>query len=73
MCDRCCASRMQVYTVSIHACVPEFVPAVPLRPHPGGDHKVPLPTCKVPLPRVDVNGEVLRSKVLRLQQLVALV
>ena len=73
MCDRCCASRMCVYTVSIHAHVPEFASAVSLRPHPSADHKVLLPTCKVPLPCVDVNGEVLRSKVLRLQQLVALV
>ena len=68
---RKCALLSTTSTAS--ACAPMLVYATSAYPHPSADHKVPLPTCKVPLPRVHVRRKIIRGESLQLQQLAFLV
>ena len=68
---RKCALLSTTSTAS--TCGRMLVYATSICPHPSADHKVPLPTCKVPLPRVHVRRKIIRGKSLQLQQLAFLV
>ena len=62
---RKCAILSTTSTAS--TCGPMLVYATSTYPHPSADHKVPLPTCKVPLPRVHVRRKIIRGENLWLQ------